>query len=52
MHIEPVLCKVNKRIPNSITSYRQRVFETHFGYGNIIYDQPSNESFCEKLESV
>ena len=21
-------------------------------YGNIIYDQPQNESFCEKLESV
>ena len=22
------------------------------GYGDIIYDQPKNESFCEKLESV
>ena len=21
-------------------------------YGNIIYNQPQNESFCEKLESV
>ena len=21
-------------------------------YGDIIYDQPKNESFCEKLESV
>ena len=21
-------------------------------YGNIIYDQPQNESFCEKLESL
>ena len=21
-------------------------------YGDIIYDQPQNESFCEKLESV
>ena len=24
----------------------------HIGYGDIIYDQPSNESFREKLESV
>ena len=24
----------------------------HFGYGDIIYDQPSNESFCKKLESA
>ena len=24
----------------------------HIDYGNIIYDQPSNETFCEKLESV
>ena len=23
-----------------------------FDYGDIIYDQPQNESFCEKLESV
>ena len=23
-----------------------------FDYGNILYDQPQNESFCEKLESV
>ena len=22
------------------------------GYGDIIYDQAQNESFCEKLESV
>ena len=21
-------------------------------YGGIIYDQPQNESFCEKIESV
>ena len=25
---------------------------THIDYWDIIYDQPSNESFCEKLESV
>ena len=24
----------------------------HIDYGDIIYDQPSNECFCEKLESV
>ena len=24
----------------------------HFGYSDIIYDQPSNESFCKKLESA
>ena len=25
---------------------------TLFDYGDIIYDQPQNESFCEKLKSV
>ena len=25
---------------------------TLIDYGEIIYDQPQNESFCEKLESV
>ena len=24
----------------------------YINYGDIIYDQPSNESFCEKLESI
>ena len=24
----------------------------HLDYGDIIYDQPNNESFCNKLETV
>ena len=66
MHIETVLCKVNKEIPiikklrqrlsrkSLLTTYNylQSVLRPHIGYGDIIYDQPSNESFREKLESV
>ena len=35
-----------------ITNYLQSVLRPHIGYGDIIYDQPSNEAFRKKLESV
>ena len=34
-----------------LTIYKSFV-RPHLDYGDIIYDQPQNESFCNKLESV
>ena len=63
MHIETVLCKVSKEISiikklrhtlprkSLLTTYKA-FLRPHNDYGDIIYGQPSNESFCEKLESV
>ena len=47
MYIETVLCKVNKGI--SIIKKLRLQRRPHVDYGEIIYDQLSNESFCEKL---
>ena len=33
-----------------LTIYKSLV-RPHIVYGDIIYDQPKNESFCQKLES-
>ena len=34
-----------------LTIYKSFV-RPHVDYGDIIYDQPQNESFCNKLESI
>ena len=34
-----------------LTIYKSFVRQ-HFDYGDIIYDQPQNESLCNKLESI
>ena len=63
MHIETVSCKVNKRISiikklnhalprKSLLTIYKAFSRPHIDYGDMIYDQHSNESFCEKLESV
>ena len=54
MHIEIVLCKVNKRIftikklrhtlPRKSLSIWKVFLRPHIDYGDVIYDQPSNES--------
>ena len=36
----------------SLTTIYKAFFLPLIDYGDIIYDQPQNESFCEKLESV
>ena len=63
MHIETVSCNVNKEISiikklshalprkSSLTIYKT-FLRPHIDYGNIIYGQHSNESFCEKLKLV
>ena len=63
MYIETVLCKVNKGISiikklwhtlarKSLLTICKAFSRHHIDYGDVTYDQPSNESFCEKLESV
>ena len=62
-HIDNTLCKVNKGI-SAIKKLRHALPRISFltiyivflrsliDYGDIIYDQPHNSSFCETLESV
>ena len=62
-HIESAIVKINKGVAvieklryslprkSLITIYKAFV-RPLIDYGDIIYDQPQNESFCEKLESV
>ena len=59
MHIETVLCKVSiiKKLRHtlprkSLLTIYKAFLRPHIDYGDVIYDQSSNESFCEKLESV
>ena len=62
-HIDNTLCKVNKGIPvrkrlrhtlprKSLLTIYKVFLRPLIDYGDIIYDQPHNSSFCEKLESV
>ena len=61
-HIDKVLTKaskgiaVTKRLRNSllrkslITIYKA-IIRPHLDYGDILYDQPNNATFCQKIES-
>ena len=62
-HIDNAISKVNKGISvikklryslprKSLTTIYKAFLRPLLDYGDIIYDQPHNESFCEKLESV
>ena len=62
-HIDKVLTKtskgvaVTKRLRNFlprklvITIYKA-IIKPHLDYGGILYDQPNNVTFCQKIESV
>ena len=62
-HIESAIAKINKgaavikkrrySLPRkSLITIYKAFLRPSIDYGDIIYDQPQNESFCEKLESV
>ena len=62
-HIESAIVKINKRVAvikklryslprKSLIITYKAFLRPLVDYGDIIYDQPQNESFCEKLESV
>ena len=48
-----VICKLNKILPHSalLTIYCSFI-RPHLDYGDVIYDQPENESFSSKIELV
>ena len=48
-----VIKKLNNTLPRKtlLTIYKSFVWP-HLDYGDIIYDQPNNENFCNKLETV
>ena len=48
-----VISKVSKILPQNsfITIYKSFV-RPHLDYGDVRYDQPKNESLCQKIESV
>ena len=48
-----IICKLNNILPHSalLTIYRSFI-RPHLDYGDVIYDQPENESFSTKIESV
>ena len=61
MHTETALCNVNKGISitkklrstlarKSLLIIYKAFLRPHIGYVDVIYDQPFNESFREKLE--
>ena len=62
-HIDSVLPKISKGISvirklrhslprKSLLTIYKAFFRLLIDYGDIIYDQPQNKSFCEKLKSV
>ena len=62
-HIESAIVKINKGVAvikklryslprKSLITIYKAFLRPLIDYGDIIYDQPQNESFCEKLESV
>ena len=48
-----IICKLAKVLPREslITIYKSFV-RPHIDYGDIIYDQPNNDSFCSMIERV
>ena len=48
-----VIKKLSNTLPRDalLTIYKSFV-RPHLDYGDIIYDQPQNESFCNKVESI
>ena len=62
-HVDSAISKVNKGISvirklrhtlprNSLITIYKVFLRLLIDYGDIIYDQPNNDSFCEKLESI
>ena len=48
-----ILRKLDNVLPrNSLITIYKSFIRPHLDYGAIIFDQPENESFCKKIESV
>ena len=62
-HIKENICKAMQRIGairklskilprNSLITIHKSFVRPHLDYGDVLYDQPGNESLCQKIESV
>ena len=59
-HVDSAILKMNKGISvikklrhsKSLLTIYKAFLQPLVDYGDIIYNQPQNESFCEKIESV
>ena len=48
-----ITCKLSHLLPReSLTTIYKSFFRPHIDYGDIIYDQPNNEHFCNMIERV
>ena len=48
-----VIRKLSKILPrNSLIAIYKSFVRLHLDYGDVLYDQPNNESLCQKIESV
>ena len=48
-----VIRKLSKILPqNSLITIYKSFVRPHLDYGDVLYDQPNNESLCQKIESV
>ena len=48
-----IIKKLQSKLPRNVllTIYKSFI-RPHLDYGEIVFDQPTNDSFCKKLESV
>ena len=45
--------KLQSKLPrNALLTIYKSFIRPHLDYGDIVFDQPTNDSFCKKLESV
>ena len=45
--------KLSKTLPwHALITIYKLFFRSHFDYGDIIYDQPNNESLNQKIERI
>ena len=48
-----IIKKLQSKLPrNALLTIYKSFIRHHLDYGDIVYDQPTNDSFCKKLESV
>ena len=48
-----IIKKLSNVLPRkSLTTIYKSFVRPHLDYGDLIYDQPNNESFCQEIESV
>ena len=48
-----VIKRLSKMLPrHSVLTVCKSFVRPHLNYGDILYDQPNNKSFCQKIQTV